>query len=353
MPDDGRADLLSLHDLHVHFHTTLGTVRAVNGVSLRVPRNHVMGLVGESGCGKSVTARAVLRIIPPPGRIENGRVLYHPPDGGAVDLALLSPTGRQLRAIRGRRVAMTFQEPMTCLSPVHRIGLQITEAIRAHEPVSRTEARERAVALLADLGMPNPERQLDAYTFELSGGMRQRAMIAVALAANPELLIADEPTTAVDVTIQARIMELLRSLQQSHAMSVLFISHDLNLVAEMSEQIAVMYLGKIVERGDAGEVYRRPRHPYTKMLMACVPHHTSARKTPLQTIEGTVPDARRLPRGCPFSARCSEFMPGVCDRSMPALTAVGDDHEVACFLHSDQAEGGVAVPSGGVSSDDG
>ena len=219
MPDDGRADLLSLHDLHVHFHTTLGTVRAVNGVSLRVPRNHVMGLVGESGCGKSVTARAVLRIIPPPGRIENGRVLYHPPDGGAVDLALLSPTGRQLRAIRGWRVAMTFQEPMTCLSPVHRIGLQITEAIRAHEPVSRTEARERAVALLADLGMPNPERQLDAYTFELSGGMRQRAMIAVALAANPELLIADEPTTAVDVTIQARIMELLRSLQQSHAMS--------------------------------------------------------------------------------------------------------------------------------------
>ena len=328
-------------------------MRAVNGVSLRVPRNHVMGLVGESGCGKSVTARAVLRIIPPPGRIENGRVLYHPPDGEAVDLALLSPTGRQLRAIRGRRVAMIFQEPMTCLSPVHRIGLQITEAIRAHEPVSRTEARERAVALLADVGMPNPERQLDAYTFELSGGMRQRAMIAVALAASPELLIADEPTTAVDVTIQARIMELLRSLQQSHAMSVLFISHDLSLVAEMSEQIAVMYLGKIVERGDAGELYRRPKHPYTKVLMACVPHQTSTRKTPLQTIEGTVPDARRLPRGCPFSARCQEFMLGVCDKSMPALTAVGDDHEVACFLHSDQAEDGVVVTARDVASGDG
>ena len=340
MPDAGRADLLSIHGLHVHFHTTLGTVRAVNGVSLRVPTNHVMGLVGESGCGKSVTARAVLRIIPPPGKIESGRVLYHPPDGAAVDLALLPPAGRALRAIRGRRVAMIFQEPMTCLSPVHRIGLQITEAIRAHEPVSRADARERAVALLADVGMPRPERQLDAYTFELSGGMRQRAMIAVALAANPELLIADEPTTAVDVTIQARIMELLRSLQQSHAMSVLFISHDIGLVAEMSEQIAVMYLGKIVERGEAGEVYRRPRHPYTKVLMACVPHQSSARKTPLQTIEGTVPDARRLPPGCPFSARCAEFMPGVCDRRMPALTSVGDGHDVACFLHSDRSEDG-------------
>lgn len=333
--------LIEIDNLKTYFYTDGGIVKAVDGVSFQIKREKTMGLVGESGCGKSVTARSILQLIPPPGKIVHGQINYFPKDNGPpVNLAAFNPRSKRIRSFRGSKIAMIFQEPMTCLSPVHRIGFQIIENINEHNKgIKRKEAREMAIALLGEVGMPNPERQVDAYTFELSGGMRQRALIAVALAGRPELIIADEPTTAVDVTIQAKIMDLLKKLQEENAMSILFITHDLGLISEMSEDLAVMYLGKIVEQGSLQDIYNNPKHPYTQVLFKCIPQAAFKPKNFLATIKGSVPDPFSQPPGCNFSNRCPEFIKGVCDQNMPALLDVSKGHKAACYLYSNQSEG--------------
>ena len=332
--------LIAVNGLKVLFHTDGGIVKAVDNASFDICREKTTGLVGESGCGKSVTARSIVRIIPPPGKIEAGQILYHEKNGGrTLDLATLKPTGKEMRRIRGKVISIIFQEPMTALSPVHTVGNQIVECIREHDKSMRKkEARERAIELLGEVGMPEPRRQIDAYTFELSGGMRQRAMIAIALAGGPELLIADEPTTAVDVTTQAKILDLLRKLKAESAMAMLFITHDLGIIAEMADDVAVMYLGKIVEKGTVEDIFDRPEHPYTQALLECVPKLDFLPKSPLATIRGSVPEPHSHPRGCPFANRCPRFMPGTCDQAPPALTEVQKNHHAACYLHSDKQE---------------
>ena len=332
--------LIEVNDLKTYFYTDGGIVRAVDGVTFQIRREKTMGIVGETGCGKSVTARSIVQIVPPPGKIVEGQIIYYDRQTGfPTNLTLLKPKGKQMRSFRGGVISMVFQEPMTCMSPVHRIGKQIVENISLHrKELSGKRAREKAIELLAEVGMPNPRRQIDAYTFELSGGMRQRAMIAVALAGRPELIIADEPTTAVDVTIQAKIMELLRKLQQENRMSILFITHDLGLMAEVSDDLAVMYLGKIVEIGSLRDIYHNPKHPYTRVLLHCIPQKSFTPKSYLATIKGSVPDPFAQPPGCPFSNRCPDFLDGVCDRAMPALVEVEPNHRTACYLYTDQSQ---------------
>ena len=333
-------ELLDIHGLRTEFATERGIVKAVDGISFSVRRETTIGLVGESGCGKSVTAHSILQILTPPGRIVGGKILYYRPDSASpVDLARLDPKSREMRSIRGSAISIIFQEPMTCLSPVHTVGNQIIESVRVHEKgISRSQARDRAIELLRMVGMPSPETRIDAYSFELSGGMRQRAMIAVGISAGPELLIADEPTTAVDVTIQAKVLALLKQLQRETSMSVLFITHDLGIIADMSDDVVVMYLGKILEVGTLEQIFSAPLHPYTHALLDCVPRLSHVPKELLTVIPGVVPDPSARPPGCPFSTRCSRFMPGVCDQHMPALVETEDNHRVACFLHSDRVE---------------
>ena len=333
--------LLEVKDLSISFPTEAGVIRAVNEVSFVVPRRTTVGVVGESGCGKSVTARALLNIVQPPGRIDRGQVLFHDAGVGAepLDLLAMAPKGAAIRRFRGKKIAMIFQDPMTCLSPVHTVGNQIAESIRIHDrDVSPREARHRAVALLAEVGIPNPAARLDSYSFELSGGMRQRALMAVALAAEPELLIADEPTTAIDVTIQAKFLDLIRRLQRERDMSILFITHDLGVIAEISRLVVVMYLGRVVETGRVEEIYERPRHPYTQLLFRSIPSEQVPRKTPLAQIRGVVPDPFSRPAGCPFSDRCPSFVQGTCDASVPPLYRVADEHYARCFLYSPDDE---------------
>ena len=333
-------ELLDIHGLRTEFATERGIVKAVDGISFSVRRETTIGLVGESGCGKSVTAHSILQILTPPGRIVGGKILYYRTDSASpVDLARLDPKSREMRSIRGSAISIIFQEPMTCLSPVHTVGNQIIESLRVHEKgISRSQARDRAIELLRMVGMPSPETRIDAYSFELSGGMRQRAMIAVGISAGPELLIADEPTTAVDVTIQAKVLALLKQLQRETSMSVLFITHDLGIIADMSDDVVVMYLGKILEVGTLEQIFSAPLHPYTHALLDCVPRLSHVPKELLTVIPGVVPDPSARPPGCPFSSRCSRFMPGICDQHMPALVETEDNHRVACFLHSDRVE---------------
>ena len=332
--------LLEIKGLKTYFHTDRGDIKGVDGVSFSIGREKTVGLVGESGCGKSVTAHSILQIVTSPGKIVGGKILYYKKnDGAPLDLARLNPKGKEIRSIRGKVISIIFQEPMTCLSVVHTIGNQIMESILFHERgIKKPEARDRAIELLRKVGMPRAERQIDAYSFELSGGMRQRAMIAVALSAGPELLIADEPTTAVDVTIQAKVMSLLIELQHETSMSILFITHDLGIIANMSDDVVVMYLGKIVEMGSLVDIYDRPKHPYTQALLRCVPHLSFTPMEFLATIKGSVPDPYAKPSGCPFGNRCSDFMQGVCDQYMPYFEEVERNHRVACYLYTDKQE---------------
>ena len=329
--------LLEVKDLSISFPTEAGVIRAVNEVSFEVPRRTTVGVVGESGCGKSVTARALLNIVQPPGRIDGGQVLFHDDDSGEpLDLLTMAPKGAAIRHFRGKRIAMIFQDPMTCLSPVHTVGNQIAESIRIHDRgVSPRDARERAVELLTEVGIPNPAGHLDSYSFELSGGMRQRALMAVALAAEPELLIADEPTTAIDVTIQAKFLDLIQRLQHERHMSILFITHDLGVIAEVSRVVVVMYLGRVVEIGRVEEIYERPLHPYTQLLFRSIPNEHVPRKTPLAQIRGVVPDPFSRPPGCPFSDRCPSFVQGTCDAAVPPLYEVEEEHHARCFLYEE------------------
>ncbi len=336
--------LLEVRDLRAGFHLPEGVVRAVDGVSFSVDRARTLGLIGESGCGKSVTARSLLHLVPQPnGRIEGGQVLLHPRERAAdariVDVLSLNPRSAAVRRIRGRDIGMIFQEPMTSFGPLHTVGNQIVETILLHGvEADGKAARARAVNLLARVGIPQPERTVDAYPHQLSGGMRQRAMIAMALSCKPRLLIADEPTTALDVTIQAQILLLLRELREELGMAVLFITHNLGVIAEVADDVAVMYLGRIVEQASLVEVFDRPLHPYTQALMRSIPHIEQDRAERLVSIQGSVPDPYEFPPGCGFSDRCDRFMKGVCDRAVPALVEHTPGHRVRCFLLSEATE---------------
>jgi peptide/nickel transport system ATP-binding protein len=338
-PQTRMADsLLSVRDLKTYFYQDEGVVRAVDGVSFDVAPGATLGIVGESGCGKSVTARSILRIVDRPGRIVEGAIRFRrrPTNGAAaaaVDLAKLEPNGLEMRAIRGAEIALIFQEPMSSFSPVHSVGSQIVEAILLHQPVSRREARDKAIEMLRRVGVPSPEQRVDQLSNQLSGGLRQRAMIAMALSCHPTLLIADEPTTALDVTTQTQILELMRQLQREDGMAIMLITHDLGVVAEMATDVAVMYLGRVVEQAPVDAIFHAPRHPYTRALLRSIPRMRVRSPERLTAIAGAVPHPYDRPTGCPFHPRCESFMAGTCDRRAPSLRPVGDQHAVSCFLY--------------------
>ena len=335
-----RPTLLSVRNLKTYFAQDEGTVKAVDGVSFDLYPGATLGIVGESGCGKSVTARSILRIVDRPGRIVEGEIQFRRPggDGGAgrgqvVDLTKLAPNGPEMRAIRGAEIALIFQEPMSSFSPVHSVGSQIIEAILLHQPVSRRDARAMTIEMLRRVGVSSPEERVDQLSNQLSGGLRQRAMIAMALSCNPTLLIADEPTTALDVTTQTQILELMRQLQQEDGMAIMLITHDLGVVAEMATDVAVMYLGRVVEQATVDAIFHAPRHPYTRALLRSIPRIRSRSNERLTPIAGSVPHPYDRPPGCPFHPRCADFIAGTCDRGAPSLRPVGDQHSVSCFLY--------------------
>jgi oligopeptide/dipeptide ABC transporter ATP-binding protein len=328
--------LVELRKLEVQIESKEGIVRAVNGLDLIILPSRTLGLVGESGCGKSITARAILRILPPKSTITAGEIRLWPSNGGTpIDLARLDPRGKQIRKIRGADIAMIFQEPMVSLSPVHTVGNQIEESIRLHQRLSKKETRLRGIEMLRMVGVPQPEQRVDAYPHELSGGLRQRCMVAMALSCRPRLLIADEPTTALDVTIQQQILDLIRRLQREMNMAVMLITHDLGIIAETADDVAVMYLGRIVERAPTTELLQNPRHPYTQGLLKCVPQFGKGGTQRLASIPGSVPDAFTIPPGCPFHPRCPERIQSTCDVGIPpTLIEVGPEHQVACVLYT-------------------
>ena len=323
--------ILDITDLHVHFLLGAGSVRAVNGVSLRVRRHRTFGIVGESGCGKSVTALSTVQLIKmPPGKIVAGSIHLHR-DGTTLDLARLPRNGRELRRIRGNEIAVIFQDPMSALHPMYSIGDQIAEGLRRHRPeLGRAEQNEIVLQMLASVGLPNPGRLAVDYPHSLSGGMRQRAMIALALACNPRLLIADEPTTALDVTVQARILSLIDRLQEQLGMAVVLISHDLAVIAENADEVAVMYLGEIVESGSVDAVFSSPLHPYTLGLFQSIPALQRQRRAPLNALRGSVPGPYQVPQGCVFKDRCP-FRHAACEREPPVLEPE-PGHAVKCWL---------------------
>jgi peptide/nickel transport system ATP-binding protein/oligopeptide transport system ATP-binding protein len=319
----GEQPLLRIEGLRTVFRSSMGEIAAVDGVDLDVPRGRTLGIVGESGCGKSMLSLSVMRLVPPPGRIAAGRVLLEGRN-------LLDLSAAEMRDVRGSRVAMIFQEPMTSLNPVHTIGWQITEAMRAHDKrASARELRDRAIAALQRVRIPSPERRFDDYPHQLSGGMRQRVMIAMALACKPSLLIADEPTTALDVTVQAQILDLLRELQAETGMAIILITHDLGVVAEMADEVAVMYAGRVAERATAAEIFASPQHPYTLGLLGSIPRLDEDRER-LLAIEGAVPPPFALPKGCRFHPRCP-FAAEECTVAPPALATVAPGHLAACI----------------------
>lgn len=334
--------LIDIRGLKTHFPLDEGVVKAVDGVDLSIRRNRTLCVVGESGCGKSITARSILQIVDKPGRIVEGSILYYRQSGmgnvEVIDLAALDPYGAAIRDIRGKEISMVFQEPMTSLSPVHTIGRQITEAIRLHMPLSKREAKAHAIEMLRHVGIPQPELRFDDYPFQLSGGMRQRAMIAMALSCNPSLVIADEPTTAVDVTTQAQILELLARLQAEHGMAVMLITHDLGVVAETADDVAVMYLGQVVEFGTVEQIFFSPKHPYTRALLKSIPTMSRRAQGRLDSIRGMVPDPFNRPQGCPFHTRCEEKIAGVCDRIAPPRITLEDGRDVRCLLYAQDIE---------------
>lgn len=331
---DTNPPLLSVRDLKVQFFMDEGTVRAVDGVNFDVVPRQVFGIVGESGCGKSVTMKAILRILEPPGRIVRGEIWLNQ-NGSTTDLAQLNANGKEMRDIRGAQIALIPQEPMSSFSPVHTVGNQILEAIRLHQPVNAREAHRIAVETLRDVGIPAPEQRLDEYAWQLSGGLRQRAMIAMALACHPRLLIADEPTTAIDVTTQAQILRLLRKLQEEHHTAIIFITHDLGVIAQMADYVQVMYLGLVMEEGPVDAIFHAPKHPYTQALLRSIPSVHATPRVDLPTISGSLPHPFNRPSGCPFHPRCPQFMAGKCDRRIPALQPVGPGQAAACFLYHD------------------
>ncbi len=332
--------VLSIRNLHTNFYLDEGVLKAVDGVDLDLAPQQTLGIIGESGCGKSVAARSVLRLVYPPGKIEPGSQIVLRADGKPpVDIVPLDPASEDLRAIRGRYISMIFQEPMTSLSPVHRVGEQIAEAVRLHVTPDAKEARAIATDALARVGVPNPDRTYNTYPFELSGGLRQRVMIAMALSCRPAVLIADEPTTALDVTIQWQILRLMVGLRDDFGMSIMYITHDFGVIAQIADRMAVMYLGRFVETGDVNAIFERPLHPYTRNLLKSIPRPGRRSRERLAAISGNVPVPINLPRACRFVDRCECAMPR-CREAEPALVEVEPGHAVRCFLHHLEAENG-------------
>jgi oligopeptide/dipeptide ABC transporter ATP-binding protein len=338
MTENGVQPLLSVQGLKTFFPTDEGLVRAVDGLSFDVFEGKTLGIVGESGCGKSTVGRSILGIIDKPGHVEAGSIMWRPDPSDetaeVVDLAKQVPTGKLMRSIRGNFISLIFQEPMTSFSPVHTIGNQLTEAIRLHQDLSKKDANDRAEELLAMVGIPNPRQRLSEYSFQLSGGLRQRAMIAMALSCDPKLLIADEPTTALDVTTQAQILDLLRDLQEKNGMAVILITHNLGVIAEMADDVVVMYLGREAESGSVDDLFHNPQHPYTQGLLRSIPSIYSRGEERLPSIEGTIPHPFNRPSGCTFRPRCPSFMEGTCDQHVPTFQNIeGTSQHVSCFLH--------------------
>jgi peptide/nickel transport system ATP-binding protein len=336
-PATPESPILSVRDLKTYFRLDDGLVRAVDGVSFDVHAGRTLGIVGESGCGKSITARSILGIVDRPGRIEAGEVWLRRDlaDGSSfrTDLAKLPPEGTEMRAVRGKEIALVFQEPMASFSHYYTVGNQIIESIRLHTPASRKEARERAIELLRMVGVPRPERRIDEYPFQLSGGLRQRVMVAMALACDPRVLIADEPTTALDVTTQAQVLDLLREIQAQRGLAVILITHDMGVIAEMADDVVVMYLGRGVEKGPVDDIFHAPKHPYTQALLRSIPSIMATPRTKLATISGSIPHPFGRPPGCPFHPRCREALAGVCAIAEPVPLALGEGREVSCFLY--------------------
>ncbi|MCP4537414.1 MAG: ABC transporter ATP-binding protein [Chloroflexi bacterium] len=355
------ATLIEVNNLKIQFDVRDGIVKAVDGASFKINRGQTLGIIGESGCGKSITAKAIMQMVPKPGKIVDGEVIYHRTldQNGAnqvvdeVNISELDPDGDQIRQIRGGEIAMIFQEPMSSLTPVYSAGTLIREALNLHRMVPRTvgaqmtkniqetrhvtkdEAREIAIDMLRKVGIPQPERRVDSYPHQLSGGQRQRVMIAIALSCEPSMLIADEPTTALDVSIEAQILDLMRELQETVDMAIMFITHNLGVVAEMADEICVMYMGKVVERASAIEIFYEAQHPYARALLKSIPHVGKKSQDRLYTITGMVPDPFNLPPGCVFHPRCPDYMPGKCDRIMPSWTQVGENHWARCLLYEE------------------
>jgi oligopeptide/dipeptide ABC transporter ATP-binding protein len=328
--DSSEPPLLDVKDLRTYFYTDEGEIRAVDGVSFRIKRRRILALVGESGCGKSVASYSILRLIQKPGQIVGGSIVLHPANRQPIDILKLHEKDDLLYEVRGGLAAMIFQEPMSALSPVHTIGDQICEAILLHQDASKRQAMERAAEILRKVGIPNGEVRLRQYPHELSGGMRQRVVIAMALACNPQLLIADEPTTALDVTIQAQILALLKQLQSEMGSGILLITHDMGVVAQTADDVAVMYLGRVIESADVRSIFKSPRHPYTAGLLKSLPS-LSERGQRLPSIPGSVPSLTRIPPGCPFHPRCPYAQPGRCDvGGPPPLEQLEPGHQVAC-----------------------
>jgi len=328
--------LLEVKDLKVSFNTDEGVILAVNGISLSVKQGQTLGIVGESGSGKSVSTKAIMQLLPRTAVIDqNSSIMWHRENGETVEITQLKKGGRDMRRIRGGEIGMIFQEPMSSFSPVHTIGNQIMEAVRQHRKVSKQEAREIAIDMLDKVGISNPSVRVDQYSFELSGGMRQRAMIAVALSMNPSLLIADEPTTSLDVTIQAQILDLMNQLKEEFNMAIIFITHNLGVIAQVADEVAVMYLGQIVEQGTAKDIIHDPQHPYTQSLLKAIPRldHLGGR---LKAIGGDIPSPLERPSGCPFHTRCEQVIPGICDVQAPTLTQISESHTVHCFLFEEK-----------------
>lgn len=337
--------LLQIKGLRTYFHLAEGIVHAVDGVDLTIHRKETLGIVGESGCGKSISAFSTLRLLPSSGKIEAGEILFHKtpknnPSGQVeiVNLTKLNPGSEEIRSIRGNYISMVFQEPMTAMSPVRTVGQQIMEAVMLHHDLSKAEARAQTIEMLRRVRMANPERVVDDYPFQLSGGMRQRAVIAMALICRPSLLIADEPTTALDVTTEAQILNLMRDLQDEFNMAIQYITHNLGVIAEMADNVAVMYMGRIVEQTDVNSIFYNPLHPYTQGLLQSIPQlsdaiHRSEHKR-LEVIKGMVPDPYSRLKGCPFHPRCPKVIPGVCDEVEPTSLYPSQGHMVRCHLYS-------------------
>jgi oligopeptide/dipeptide ABC transporter ATP-binding protein len=315
-------ELLSVEGLRTHFYTQDGVVKAVDGISFSIRHGETLGIVGESGCGKSITALSVMRLIERPGRIVEGSIRLG-------DRDLLAMSDEEMRDVRGNAISMIFQEPMTSLNPVYTCGDQISESISLHEGIPRRQAAEQAIDMLGQVGIPDPKRRAGEYPHQLSGGMRQRVMIAMALSTNPELLIADEPTTALDVTIQAQILELMKTLRERNRMAIMLITHDLGVIAEMADDVVVMYAGKVVEAAEVTTIFEHPHHPYSKGLLASIPR-MGERRARLEVIQGTVPNPLNLPPGCLFKRRCPRAMP-VCDTA-PPLQEISPGHVSRCWL---------------------
>ena len=345
MSQSAAAPLLSVRNLRVSFALDDGVVRAVDGTSFDVMPGQVLGIVGESGCGKSVTMKAILQLIDRPGRITHGEILFHREGSEVIDLARLPPRGPALREMRGGEIALIPQEPMASFSPVHTVGDQIVEAILLHahrwhadgRRISRREAREITIGLFRDVGISMPEQRIDAYSWQLSGGLRQRAMIAMALSCRPRLLIADEPTTAIDVTTQAQVLALLHDLKDRYNTAIIFITHDLGVIAQMASYVVVMYLGRVMEQGPVDDIFHAPRHPYTQALLRSMPGLHGRTRVPLPVITGALPHPFNRPLGCPFHPRCPDVM-AQCSAATPSLEPVGIEQLASCFLHSDKVD---------------